>query len=500
MASAKAKIFRNVIYSSVAKGTTFTCVVVTNLVLAWNLSPSDYGVVAFTGMILGFLGHFSDLGVGSAAIRCPSLDENSLQTAFTLKLILGIGAFAAVYLVAPFAHHFFEHPATDDIMRVLAFYFLVNSIGFMPWVTLTREQNFRSLLVPGVVNTVVRAIIAIPLVLSGWTYWAVVFAEIGAAAVSNVVVHFMKKIPVGFHFDRHTAGEYLRFGAPLVGSGVVVFLIFNLDRFLIGSGMGSVQLGYYAVAFTCATFICGLLSDTVHTVLFPAFSSIQHDMAAMRRWYLKTVDLVAFLSLIINTTLLANAPYVLVTILGNGSEKWLPATLSLQILCLYGIVRATTEPLANVFMALGRTGVLLRANILVAVVELVLLLLALKTGRIELVAVVVLFAYVSQMVVLVPLLRRSLGITVGDLALQLWPVIPAIVVGYGATLLVPASVGGSVVTLAMRGAFTAVVVAFVHGACTRFRCFQEASGIVGEHFARARAEQEEKTGLPEAHA
>ena len=218
----------------------------------------------------------------------------------------------------------------------------------------------------------------------------------------------------------------------------------------------------------------------------------------MRRWYLKTVDLVAFLSLIINTTLLANAPYFLVTVLGNGSEKWLPATLTLQILCLYGIIRATTESLSNVFMALGHTGILLRGNILVASVELVLLFLALKTGRIEFVAIVVLIAYLSQMVVLIPLLRRSLGITVGDLAMQLWPVIPALLVGYAATFLVPASFGESLFTLAMRGVFTAVVVAFAHGVFTRFRCFQEAREIIVENFARARVQHKPISGLSEA--
>ena len=185
---------------------------------------------------------------------------------------------------------------------------------------------------------------------------------------------------------------------PLLGSGILVFLIFNLDNFLIGSILGSVQLGYYALAFTWGSFICGLLSGTVNSVLFPAFSAIQNDTAAMRRWYLKTVDLVAFLSLIVNTTLLANAHFFLVTFLGNGSDKWVPATSSLEILCIYGIIRATTEPLGNCIMALGRTRILLQANILGGLIEVVLLALVVKSGKIELVAAVVLFAYVSQLV------------------------------------------------------------------------------------------------------
>lgn len=485
--SSKAKIFRNVIYTGLTKGTTVICMAVTSMIVARNLSPSDYGVVAFAGIIIGFLGQFSDLGVGSAAVRRPSLDKKSLQTAFTLKIILGVGAFLAVQLIALFAHHFFEHPATGDVMRVLAFNFLLSTIGFMPWVTLTREQNFRALVVPGVLSVVARSVIAITLVLSGWEYWSIVVADIGATIVSTIAIQLMRKIPMGFHFDWHVAQEYLRFGAPLLGSGILVFFLFNLDNLLIGSVMGSIQLGYYALAFTWGSFICSLLRDTVNSVLFPAFSAIQDDTAAMRRRYLKTVDLVAFLSLIVNTTLLANAHFFLVTFLGNGSDKWVSATSSFEILCIYGIIRATTEPLGNCIMALGRTRVLLQANILAGLVEVVLLALVVISGKIELVAAVVLVAYATQAVIYIPFLRRHLGIGVRDLAGQLWPIVPALLAGYGATLLVPASLGDSLATLAVRALFTASVVAFVHGLCTRFRCFHEARGMIFENMVRARA-------------
>src|ERR1700704_5943373 len=107
MMSSKAKIFRNVIYAGLSKGTTVICMAITSMIVARNLSPSDYGVVAFAGVIIGFLSQFSDLGVGNAAIRRPSLDQKSLQTAFTLKIILGVMAFIAVYLIALFAHLFF---------------------------------------------------------------------------------------------------------------------------------------------------------------------------------------------------------------------------------------------------------------------------------------------------------------------------------------------------------------------------------------------------------
>ena len=369
----------------------------------------------------------------------PSLSQNSLRTAFTLKTILSTGAFVAAYLVAPFARHFFHHPATGNVIRVLAFDFLLSTIGFMPMVTLTREQNYRALLIPSIIGVVCRSMLAVTLILCGWKFWAAIFADVGANLAGGIANQLTRRIPVRFHFDWPDAKEYLRFGIPLLGSGILVFLVFNLDNLLVGSVMGSVQLGYYALAFTWGSFICGLLYDTVNSVLLPAFSAIQHDIVAVRRWYLKTLDLVGFVSVIANTTLFANAHFFLVTFLGKGTNKWAPATLSLEIICVYGIIRAMTEPLANCIMVAGRTRTMLQANVLAGIVEISLLLLVLRSGRIELVAVAVLFAYVTQAVVYLPFLRSHLDINARDLIAQLWPILPASVGGYLATLLLSAS-------------------------------------------------------------
>jgi O-antigen/teichoic acid export membrane protein len=487
MTISKAKTFRNVMYTSLTKGATLVCIALTTSVVARNLGPSDYGVVGFAGIVIAFLAQFSDVGVGSAAIRRPTLDRESLRTAFTLKIILSCGAFVAAFLIAPFAHHFFEHPATGNVIRVLALDFLVSTIGFMSLVTLTREQNYRALVIPGVVSAVARCILAVTLILFGWKYWAVVFADVGANLAGCIAIQAARKVPMRFQFDWTVAREYLRFGVPLLSSGIMIFLVMNMDNFLVGSRMGGAKLGYYALAFTWGSSICGLLLSTVNNAMFPTFSAIQDDTAAMRRWYLKTVDMVGFVAVVVNTALLANVHFFLVTFLGKGTDKWVPATTALKILCVYGIIRVITEPLGNCIMARGRTKILLHAAALAGAVELLLLLLVMRTGRIELVAAAVLIAYATQAIIYLPYLRREFSISFGDLVAQLWPVIPALVGGYAITSLLPDSLGGTFLTLACRGLFTASVVALTHGLCTRFRCFQEAGGLISQSVARVPA-------------
>ncbi len=486
MSVSKFKAFRNILYISLGKGLSLVCTAVTSFVLARNLAPTDYGVVGFATIVIGFLGQFSNMGIANAAIQRSQLRQSDVDTAFTLRVVLGCFALACAWLLAPFSHHFFDHPATANVIRLLALNFLIGALGFAPEILLTREVNFRTLMLPGVISTVVQSILVVALVLNGWSFWSVVIANIGGTLTTGIALQVAKKVPIRFRFDWSVAKGFLKFGVPLFGSGVFIFLLLNLDNFLVGSELGSVQLGYYALAFTWGSFASTVLEGTVIKVLFPTLSNVQNDTAAVGRWYLKTVELVAFIAVVINASLFANAHDFLVTFLGKGTDKWIPAYFALRILCIYGILRAITVPVGICIMVSGKTKVLLRANMLAGAIELLLLMLALRTGKIELVAASVLAAYSSQILVFRLFLREHYSIQLREIVARVWQVIPSLAIGWFATdYLLPQSFEGSYVTLVARGLFTASVVALTHGILTRFRCFHEARGMIMQGLVRA---------------
>lgn len=485
MSVSKVKIFRNIVYASLTKGITLLCTAITTMVVARSLSASDYGLVGFATIIIGFLLQFTDMGLQRAAIRRPVLDSHSLQTAFTLKAILSVAAFAIALLIAPFGRRFLDHPATSNVIRILALNFLVSTMGFSSRVCLTRQMNYRALMIPSVAGAIVECVVAVILIRKGWSYWAVVIADVAGTAAIGLSMRFVKSIPTRLRIDWADAREYLRFGLPLFGSGVLIFVLLNADNFLVSNSMGSAQLGYYALAFTWSTFICMLLNETVNVVLLPALSAMQTDAAAMRRWYLKTIELTGFIGVIANTALLANAYWFLVTFLGRGTGKWLPAQTPLEILSVYGVIRAITVPIGICITVRGQTGLLLRANLLAGAIEIALLVLALRTGRISLVATAVLVAYLTQAAVFVPYLRREFSIGLRELVSKVWPVVPAMVVGGFATSLLPTEYGSTFWGLAARGILTASVVAITHGLFSGFRCFQEVWELLAPHYRRA---------------
>jgi O-antigen/teichoic acid export membrane protein len=484
----KRKTFHNILFNSLRRGATLTCQLLASAVVARDLTAADMGVVGFANIIVGFLTQFSDCGVGDASIRRPNLTRANLDTAFTLRLILGAGAFATALLVAPFSHYFCDHPAAANVTRLLALNFLVSTIGFLPLIQLTREMNYRALVVPGVISATVRAGLIITLVFSGWSFWAIVAADLAANLATGIALQVLQRTPPRLRFDLLDMKSLLRFGLPLLGTGLLPFLIFNFANFFVSAKLGIDQLGYYLIAVNWGSLICGLLGETVNSVLFPTFAAIQGDTDKMRRWYLKTIDLVAFVAVIANTALLANVVPFLQVFLGKNTDKWLPAALTLQIFCAYGIIRAITEPLGSCLLARGHTRVLLNSCIMVCIVQGILVTVALHLGRIEWVAIAVLIAYASQAFIYVPFLRREFGIATADLVKRFGPIIPAALAGYFATIAIFPTSAHSLFVLGFRLVFTAAVCAAVHGLVTGFRCFRETKDLLSmKLFAGGRA-------------
>ena len=102
---------------------------------------------------------------------------------------------------------------------------------------------------------------------------------------------------------------------------------------------------------------------------FQLTSKIQQDRSKLKNAYLKVLEYVSFIAILANLCLFAVSEEFLYFILGQGTDKWLPALSAFRILCVYGIVRSLLEPVGNVIMALGMPNILIRATLVAGLIE-----------------------------------------------------------------------------------------------------------------------------------
>jgi O-antigen/teichoic acid export membrane protein len=427
----------NVGHSVVAKVLLMAVQTGTTIILARNLSAHDFGVVGFANMVMALLLRLNSMGLTSAVVQRKSLDDATLKTAASLNILFAVSAFFGAQVAAPLAARLLDCPEAVDVVRVLAFGFLLTPIGFLPTCILNREMHFGKLQTPTVVGALARGVTSVGMALTGFNYWSLVCGSLANSATTNCLLQVLCSNRFRWGIDYRIARELIAQGLPITLSGLMAFVVLNVDNFYIGTISGVVILGYYSLALNWAVFGSTLLQDVIHRVLFPRFSRMQDDLAAMRVAFLRTFRVILFGSALMNFSLLVLAEGFLYHVLGKGTYRWLPACAVLQILCCYGVIRASIETAANPVLALGDSKILFYASAIAAAIEIPLMPLVLRQYGIVAVALLLMAAYAAQCLVIVPYLRHRLGVTFRQIYQIILPVVLSSAVGLGAAFSVP---------------------------------------------------------------
>lgn len=471
--SLKAKTFSNFGYNSVAKAISLVFQAIGNIILTRTLTAGDYGIVGFATIFTTFLGQFSDLGIGSALIHRAELDDNALYTGFTVKFFLGIAVCLVAWGVAPLASKLFDNPAVVDVIRILSLIFVVNSLMFIPNLLLTKELNFKIISIYNTLTILFQSTVAIILALNGFKFWSIVIANVSASVFTVVIINIIKPVKIKFSFNRAIADQLINYGGNIFITGFIVFIIFNIDNFVIGSVAGSNQLGYYALAFNWGIMICTLLNTTILSVMFPTLSKMHGDKERIKNAYLRVLKYISLIGIMVNMTLFVIAKDFLIHVLGHGTGKWLPALVVFRILCVYGIFRMLLEPIGSVLMAVGKTEQIRKANLIVAIVELTCLYPVLMFFGIEGVAVLVTIAYILQYAIYYPFLNKNMNISFDDIFTSVKHSIISITAILAVFILSEAYLRSSLVIMIIKIVMCFVCYILMHGIICKWKIHNE---------------------------
>lgn len=477
-ASLKLKTLENIGYNAIARVVMFIFQAVANIILAQNLSSTDFGVYGFAMIFISFLSQFSDLGINSAAVQKAELDEKDLYTGFTIKAVLGLLIFTVSFLLAPLSEFFIDNKNVPNVMRLLSLNFLINSFAFLPTTLLTRDLDYRKLFLPQAGSAIINSSLSIVLASTGFQYWSIVLANIGSTIVFVIFINFVKPVKIKLSFKKDIASDFIRYGGNLFLSGLIVFAIFNTDNFIIGATKGSQALGYYALAFNWGSWICTVLAAVVLSVLFPTLTRMRQDKLRIKNAYLSVLEHVAFISVLMNALLLFVSREFLYLVLGHGTDKWLPALAALRILCIYGITRAFLEPVGSVILALGNTKQLLRAQIIMAIMEISLLYPALIYFDIAGVGIVVLVSYISAYLTLFKFIKQEVGLNIHELIRPLLPAVFSSIVATAVLWPIKDIFLLTLIGMTQKALSFLIIYCISYGFLTKWKTITEIKGLV----------------------
>ncbi|WP_052667110.1 lipopolysaccharide biosynthesis protein [Nitriliruptor alkaliphilus] len=309
-------------------------------VLARLLSPAAFGLVALAGLFLRFVNYFARAGVTQALVQKATLSAVDIRAGFTLSAGLGTGFAVVALFLAPLAGTIAQDPALVPVLRWMAVGLALSGLGAPATALLRRHLRFKALTLVGIVSYLVGyAGVGLALAFSGAGVYSLVFAHLAQTAVNTVGGYAMVRHPV---LPALTAQPYrviLGFGARISVIGFFEFLRSNLDTLAVGRFAGATQLGFYNRANLIADLPAYHLAHGLSQVLFPSFSSIQHEHARLRDAYLSAVGVTAAIVLPMNLGMAVAAREIVLVLLGprwTGAIEVMPWLLLASSISLVG--------------------------------------------------------------------------------------------------------------------------------------------------------------------
>ena len=332
---------------------------VATAVLARLLLPSDFGLVGMAAIVTGLVYSVREMGLSAAIVQREELDQMHLSSSFWANIIGGLVLFGLCASVAPLAARFFKNPVVGPVLIISSTSLVISSPGVVHRATLLRSLRFKAIAAAEVGTSLAYGLLAITMAALGFGVWSLVGGTLFGSAVGVALWWSVLRWRPAMRFSPQKFLELFKFGANVMGSGLVGYFSQNVDYLVIGRRLGAFPLGIYTLAFKLISFPLTRVSYMVTDVTFPAFSRIQGEDARLRRGYTKTVRYLSLIIFPLLSGLMILAPEFISVIYG---PKWTPAILPLRIMCVLGLLKGVGTTVGSVLKAKGRPDVELKYN------------------------------------------------------------------------------------------------------------------------------------------
>ena len=325
-------------------------------VLTRQLSPEDFGHVAWAASLLALVVSLRNFGLQNALLHNHERVHQLAPTHFILNTGLGaLGTLVAVALaVFVVDAHYGRSVATALV--VFAGFDLLRAAALTAETQLRRDLEFSFLACVHALSLIAAAVGGIALAGLGGGIWAIILSH-SAYGIGYVAVYcamlWRRRSPLRFSladFDPAGARRLFRYGAWIwVGVMLQTFLL-NFDRLLVGALLEARELGFYDRAHVFAQLPTGALTHALTGIMIAVFARYSQDREQLAGAFRRSLRWIMRFAVPLSVLLAIEIPLITRLFLG---ENWMPMAQILRFLLLYSLCRPLLEAAQTLLRSIG---------------------------------------------------------------------------------------------------------------------------------------------------
>jgi PST family polysaccharide transporter len=320
-------------------------------ILGRLLHPADFGLIATSAPIIGFVIMIQNLGLTQAIIQRQTITKGQTNTLFWLSLLISLTFAAGLFVLAPLLARYFQEPRLTAIIWAGAALTIISVIAEQPMALLTRGLRFRLLAVLDILGIFIGAALGVAIAWYTRSYWALLVPLACARFLNLIVSTFAVRWLPGRPVWDEAARQMIGFGAGLSTFNILNFFARSADNLMIAKAHGAVALGFYDRAYRLMLLPLTQTTWPLSRIMTPILSRLQDEPEEYRRTYVNSVGL---LMLAVQPGVLCAVVYSDATVAFLLGSKWAEAAPIFAWLGFAGLHQTFTSTMGWLFISQAR--------------------------------------------------------------------------------------------------------------------------------------------------
>lgn len=262
---------------SVEMGATQLMSLLVFSIMARFVTPSDFGLISITYLVIYTLKSLIIDNVVVAISRKANPSDDDYSTSFWLTLGLSIAAAICTYLSAGITERLMNSPGLGEVMRSMSVILLFMGLARTHEMRLLRTFQFRTLATRAVVGTLLGGGLGIALASKGYGLDALVAQQVTTSAISLTLLWLTSKWRPSTGVSVNAARQIFGYLKTITPTTITNVVSQNSDTFLVAYFFGPSSAGLYTIAKRLRLALQLMAATPINGVVFSALAEVQDD-------------------------------------------------------------------------------------------------------------------------------------------------------------------------------------------------------------------------------